>query len=59
MVDWKIPRYCSHVKGEIRYWKKSLGHKEGQKALVRSKDRRKLVEREVQEKREARLCWKK
>lgn len=59
MVDWKIPRYCSHVKDEIRYWKKSLGYKEGQKVLVRSKDRRRLVERELEEKMEARLCWKK
>lgn len=47
------------MKDEIRYWKKSLGYKEGQKVLVRSKDRRRLVERELEEKMEARLCWKK
>lgn len=47
------------MKGESRYWKKSLGHNEEQKALVRSKIRRRLAGGEAEEKMKAWFCWMK
>lgn len=47
------------MKGENRYWKKSLGHNEEQKVLVRSKIRQRLAGGEAEEKMIAGFCWKK